>query len=399
MNTVGSMPAIRSMILGKVTLVSAVGALLAVMIFAQATSAAPAATFVGSLKCTIVGTARAETLNGTAQNDVICGLGGNDRIFGNGGNDTLVGGLGNDSLSGGAGIDILLGGQGSDVLTGGAGADRLTGGTGRDAISAGTAGDSCASDTEDRISGTCAVDTSGPTISDVVVPPTVAAGTQLLVSWRVSDPSGTADSSGSPVTWMKVGGANGWISTWCAFPTLATPIADSAVDGRYQASCELPTSVVDGTYTVFIGAADVFGNTSESTGSDSFTVVDGASDALPPTVTELTFAPLSPAPGEELVFRWRATDETGVSYVMPWAFGPNGFLVDLATGKLWLDSQSGILVSGTSQDGIYEIKLRVSPAAIAGTYTLWLSKGDTLGNKTFEPATKDGVPITFTVVK
>ena len=76
-----------------------------------------------------------------------------------------------------------------------------------------------------------------------------------------------------------------------------------------------------------------------------------------------------------------------------------GFLVDLATGKLWLDSQSGILVSGTSQDGIYEIKLRVSPAAIAGTYTLWLSRGDTLGNKTFEPATKDGAPITFTIVK
>ena len=70
-----------------------------------------------------------------------------------------------------------------------------------------------------------------------------------------------------------------------------------------------------------------------------------------------------------------------------------------STGVLWLDSQSGILVSGTPQDGIYEIRLRMSPAAVAGTYTLWLSRGDTLGNKTFEPATKDGVPITFTVVK
>lgn len=390
---------IRSNPLVALRAVAVAAGLLGSLLATHPVAAAPAATFVGSLKCTIVGTARAETLNGTAQNDVICGLGGNDRIFGNGGNDTLVGGLGNDSLSGGAGTDILLGVQGSDVLTGGTGADRLIGGSGRDAISAGTAGDSCASDTEDRITGSCAVDTSGPTISDVVVPSVVDAGTQLVVSWRVSDPSGTADSSGNPVTWMKIGGANGWISTWCAFPTLATPITDAVGDGRFQATCELPTSVVDGTYTVFIGAADVFGNTSETTGTDSFTVVAGASDAVPPTVTEFTFAPLSPAPGEELVFQWRATDETEVSYVMPWAFGPNGFLVDLATGKLWLDSQSGILVSGTSKDGIYEIKLRVSPAAIAGTYTLWLSRGDTLGNKTFEPATKDGAPITFTIVK
>jgi hypothetical protein len=234
----------------------------------------------------------------------------------------------------------------------------------------------------------------------VSVPTTVTAGTRLTVSWRVTDPSGIADVSVyGPTVWMKVGGPSGWISTWCAFPTYAARISGTAVDGRFQATCQLPATVVNGEYSVWLGASDVFGNSVETSGSDGFTVVGGATDSAPPVVTRLTISSANPAPGSIITFRWRATDETGVSYVMPWAFGPNGFLTDQATGALWLSSDAGRLVSGTAQDGIYEVALQLSPAAPAGTYTVWLSRADLLGNKVYDAAVENGVPVTFTVAR
>jgi Ca2+-binding RTX toxin-like protein len=89
-------------------------------------------------RCTIVGTARSETLRGTSKKDVICGLGGNDRIRGRGGNDVLIGGPGRDSVNGNSGRDRLYGNGGNDKLVS---RDRkigepLNGGSGRDQATA-----------------------------------------------------------------------------------------------------------------------------------------------------------------------------------------------------------------------------------------------------------------------
>ena len=91
---------------------------------------------VGGVRCTKVGTARADLLRGTAGKDVICGLGGNDKIWGLSGDDVLIGGAGNDTLVGGKGRDRLLGGAGKDrivardrvrdYVNGGSGGDRAT---------------------------------------------------------------------------------------------------------------------------------------------------------------------------------------------------------------------------------------------------------------------------------
>jgi len=54
-------------------------------------------------KCTIVGTAKSDTLRGSPGPDVICGLGGNDLLVGAGGNDLLSGGSGRDRCVGGKG--------------------------------------------------------------------------------------------------------------------------------------------------------------------------------------------------------------------------------------------------------------------------------------------------------
>ncbi|MFN2544183.1 MAG: PKD domain-containing protein [Actinomycetota bacterium] len=92
-------------------------------------------------KCTILGTAAAETLVGTPGADVICGLGGKDKIIGRGGADIIYGGGGNDRLRGGPGKDRLFGGKGADRLAGGSNRDVIHGGGGRDRIGGGSAGD------------------------------------------------------------------------------------------------------------------------------------------------------------------------------------------------------------------------------------------------------------------
>lgn len=83
----------------------------------------------GLLRCTIMGTSRADQLEGTSGDDVICGLGGNDFVTAGRGNDRVLGGNGRDSVLGGSGDDRLRGEAGGDGLYGGAGNDSLKGGS------------------------------------------------------------------------------------------------------------------------------------------------------------------------------------------------------------------------------------------------------------------------------
>ncbi|NBV26153.1 MAG: calcium-binding protein [Actinobacteria bacterium] len=367
---------------------AAVGALLIAALLPSTMPALASETITSPPKCTITGTQGADQLNGTAGNDVMCGLGGNDLLAGRGGNDVLIGGLGNDQLSGEVGRDTLIGGPGNDVLmggidndqlkgeigrdtliggsgndvliggadndqlsgelgrdmlmgdsgndslAGGAQGDSFAGGAGTDTITAGTAGDTCATDAADVIRGACQNDLTGPVISEVAVLPVVNAGTVLAFSWRVSDSSGLHISDAyTPTTWVKIGGANGWIG-WCGFPIYARQVVLSDV-----------------------------------------------------TVSAPTFAA-----GDAITIEWNATDESGVSGSIPWAFGPNGFLVNLASGQLWLEYGLGTLISGTEFDGRYRITLQLSASAIPGTYSLWFSTNDVLGNHSYAP-----VSVTFTV--
>ena len=96
---------------------------------------------VGTADCTIVGTARADTLRGTPGDDVICGLGGHDSIRGLGGHDILIGGRGRDVIHGDGGNDVLWGGPGDDTLRGDSGDDTLWGGSGADRLWASTGAD------------------------------------------------------------------------------------------------------------------------------------------------------------------------------------------------------------------------------------------------------------------
>lgn len=223
-----------------------------------------------------------------------------------------------------------------------------------------------------------------PTISDILIPATIRPGETLTMSWRVVAPAGldtiVTDTLGTaPGTWARIGGPPGWI-TWCPFTMYTTRVSGTATDGRYETSCVLPAALPNGVYSVFISALDVEGQRAENNGADTFTVVGGSDDASPPTVSEVTVSPALPVAGEAITIAWRARDETGVAGVIPWAFGPNGRLTDDA-GALWLGYDTGVLVSGDERDGRYEVTLPVSANAAPGTYVIWFSVRDVLGNR------------------
>lgn len=363
---------------------------------------------VASPVCTILGTEGNDRLIGTDGDDVICGLGGNDRIHGGGGNDLLIGGDGNDVIRGGSGDDILTGGDGRDILRGESGHDLIDGGAGRDGLSggsegdqllggedrdrvvAGTEGDTCPQDEQDRVTGSCTLDTTAPVIREIELADEIEAGSTLTVTWRVSDISGVSERDGSNSTWARIGGPSGWV-TWCEFVLPGRLVSGDTFDGRYEASCPIPVRAVNAVYSVFVGASDPFGNADFTGASRDFRVRGGAADDAPPKVSELSVTPIEALPGATVTFRCRSTDATGVNYVIPWAFGPNGRLVD-DSGQRWLSYGVAELVDGTANDGTYEVELSLSPEAVPGTYTLWLGLGDILGNRMFSAWATDGTP-------
>jgi hypothetical protein len=229
-------------------------------------------------------------------------------------------------------------------------------------------------------------------ISEVAVVPVVNAGTVLALSWRVSDSSGLRISdANTPTAWVKIGGPNGWIE-WCGFPIPAQQVSGDMNTGVFFAKCLIPENAVNGEYSFWLDALDIFGNHPSAETSGTFTVTSGATDNAPPILSDISLSKTTYAAGDAVTIEWNATDDRGVSGSIPWAVGPNGFLVNLGTGQLWLDYGLGALISGTEFDGRYRVTLQLSFSAQSGVYSLWFSTNDVLGNHSYAP-----VPVTFTV--
>ncbi|MEI6447334.1 MAG: calcium-binding protein [Actinomycetes bacterium] len=390
------------------------GAALTASVLGLALTAAPQAT-AASEPCTITGNSNSNVLRGTPGNDVICGLGGNDVIYGGGGNDvikggtgndrisgdggndvisgeagndsvnggvgndTVDGGTGNDSIGGVTGNDVLDGDTGRDQLSGGSGDDALQGGTGIDQISPGTGANTCAADSTDRVAGSCTIDRTGPTAAWVDVPSTVTAGETFTATFSLKDPSSIDPNSPN----VKIGGAPGWITTWCgdagSFPLMASLASGSIADGVWSVTCTVPAKAVNDTYSFFLSAQDSFANSADGPSAD-FTVVGGSADNGAPLISDVVI-PTSAEPGETITLTWRAADPSGVKDTpYPWVYRPAPqFGVIYGEGV-----SSPVLTSGTALDGTWSQTITLPANSVSGTYYVYISVRDELGNKTYE---------------
>jgi hypothetical protein len=370
-------------------------AIVAVSMIGMAFIASPAGA-TSAEECTIVGTPKADVLRGTAASDVICGFEGNDTIFGRGGNDEVLAGPGSDRVFGGGGSDSVEGGPGKDSMAGDAGGDYFDGGTGPDALSGGTGDDAlmggpgtdgidpgagsdvCAPDSADRVAGVCPVDSAGPTLQWIEVPSRVEAGTTLTATFSLEDPSGVAPGSAT----ASIGGSPGWITTWCGFRMDAELVSGTETDGVWSVSCDVPENAVSDPYSLWAGAQDNFGNSSVSGGSADwieFMVVGGSDDNRAPVVSDVSI-PDSVEPGETATISWRAADPSGVGGAYPWVYIPGP-----PWGVLYGPGvEAPVLTSGDAIDGTYSQTFTLPANSPSGTYAVYISVRDELGNKTYE---------------
>jgi hypothetical protein len=268
---------------------------------------------------------------------------------------------------------MLSGNEGSDTLGGGLGDDRLNGGAAPDVIDPGAGSNTCGSDTSDSMRGPCAIDTTGPIINNIVAPNVVTAGTTVTFTWRVRDASGLDNTN------MRFGGYSGWITSWCGFVTVAERVSGTASDGTYRATCDVPANAVNGSYTVFLSATDMFGNNAawDASSQLDFSITAGSADGSPPAVSDLS----ARVDGGSVVVRWRATDPSGMGGQSAW-LAHNVYSFASVAGPYFVYN-SVVLVEGDAFDGVYEQRIDRRSIAPDGTYTVWLTVIDTLGNKNF----------------
>jgi len=320
-----------------------------------------------------------DQVSGGDSSDMISGDSGNDSVNGDAGSDTVHGDIGTDAVSGGVGNDVLNGGVGNDQVSGGVGDDALMGGAGTDQIYAGTGADTCAADSADRVSGACTVDKTGPTVAWITVPSAVTAGETFTATFSLKDPSSIDPNSPN----VKIGGASGWVTTWCgdggSFPLMAARVSGTIAEGVWSVTCKVPDKAVNDRYSLFISAQDSFANSADFSSAD-FTVVGGSADNVAPLISDVVI-PTSVKPGETITLTWRASDPSGVKDTpYPWVYRPAPqFGVIYGPGV-----EAPVRTSGTAFDGAYSQTLTVPANSVNGTYYLYISVRDELGNKTYE---------------
>ena len=373
-------------------------------------SSFPNASYALSLPyCGISGTASADRITGTPGDDVICagagndvinGLGGNDIIYGGPGNDRIAGGAGKDEIYGEAGNDNIDGGDGPDKLSGADGKDKITGGTGEDLLQGGSEGDNisagngadlidggkgkdtistgagndlCNADSSDVRLDACSLDSKGPKFGALpMVVRQIQAGTMAVFTVNVSDVATVQAVYGS------IGGAPGWVTEWCGFRVPTELISGSEKSGTYELRCTIPFNAVNDNYTMFVGAVDMMGHTAEQ--RIAFEIVGGSTDNRTPTVTKIEL-PNSVSPGDNFVIRVEATDDSEVAGVYFWFMLVGGGFS--GANGLHASGSEPRAISVTPTDAIFEQDYLFAENAPEGTYRVWFSVRDGVGNREF----------------
>ncbi|HTO00655.1 MAG TPA: hypothetical protein VL068_08270 [Microthrixaceae bacterium] len=213
-------------------------------------------------------------------------------------------------------------------------------------------------------------DQKAPELHSVEVTPQEVGPNQLLkISATVSDNVGVTGTAfvvrhnGQPVNFCS-GNA-----------VLATGTAQS---GTWAIQCTTPAVVNAGEYQVNTAVVDAKFNSKVTTDGPSnatsghFTVTGGVSDTSGPTVTSVTSAPNVVARGGNLTITAAVADESGVSNV--------GFVVRRAGSAPGWCAANATLISGTAQDGIWQLTCPVPANAGVGNYIVNTATADVLNN-------------------
>ena len=203
----------------------------------------------------------------------------------------------------------------------------------------------------------------------------MAAGSSITFSWNISDISGV-DSS-----WVKIGGINGWVDTWCGFVIMGQLVSVANGITTYSANCQVPSTAVNAVYTAYFDGVDLFGNYSQQKAVD-FRIAGGVSDAIAPLTSNVIVVGGSPSIRQPITITWRSTDTSGVDSVMVWvALAGGGFANN--SGQPYFDYSATTQTSGTALDGTYQQTITPNGITVPGTYTIWISARDIYGNKDF----------------
>lgn len=224
---------------------------------------------------------------------------------------------------------------------------------------------------------------TSPLISEIDVPSTVTAGQEFTVRWRAADPDRVSS------TGVTIGWASG-IYTACGISGPSRIESGTTLDGTWLFTCVMPANAVSTEYSVKVRAQDSLGNWSES-GWFYFTVVGGSSDASPPAYSNVRIASGAQV-GAVLTVTWTLVDASGIDNSVMWVAGPSGGFTDPAGNRYALYDTMVITSDCVGDTCTYTQTVQLSPTAPAGSYSLWVSATDTLGNKVLEQA------LSFTVV-
>lgn len=226
-------------------------------------------------------------------------------------------------------------------------------------------------------------DLTSPLISEVDVPSVVTAGQTFSVRWRAADPDEVSS------TGVTIGWASG-IYTACGVGTPGRLESGTTLDGTWLFVCAMPANAVSTEYSVKVQAQDSLGNWSES-GWFYFTVVGGSSDASPPAYSNIRIVSGAQV-GAVLTVTWTLVDASGIDNSVMWVAGPTGGFTDPAGNRYALYETMVVTSDCVGDTCTFTQTVQLSPTAPAGSYSLWVSATDTLGNKVLEQA------LSFTVI-
>jgi hypothetical protein len=207
-------------------------------------------------------------------------------------------------------------------------------------------------------------------VSDVVVDPgSVTAPGSVSITWR------TADASGVQWTNANVSGPGGQMVQCGSVTRTSGTVADS----RWSLTCPIMGMAPNGIYTVWVSASDRVGNQRPrqflGTGWEydrTFGVSGGADDVAPPVVSDVVVLPDFVIAGDSVTITWRVADEWGVRWTMVNVTDPGG--------QMSVSCGMPTRTSGTDLDGEWSLTCPILGTTPRGTYTVWVSATDLVGN-------------------